>query len=231
MTAADGRAGGMGAAPPLLLALHSSSESLGLGVQVLPQDGAPAAPPRLASLPLGRRLSNGLLPALEELLPAAQWPQLARLAVATGPGGFTGTRLTVVLARTLAQQLAIPLHGFSSFLLMARRLAGPAGAMAGQPCFWLQQELPRRGTVAGCYGPDPQAFGGMAELALPRLFRPGEPLPWQGAVPQPVLPAVVEPQADAAELLSLGLLAHGAALAGPWQPVLPLYPTSPVEGL
>ena len=42
---------------------------------------------------------------------------------------------------------------------------------------------------------------------------------------------VVEPEADVAELLALGQLAHGAGLSGPWGPVLPLYPTSPVEGL
>jgi hypothetical protein len=41
----------------------------------------------------------------------------------------------------------------------------------------------------------------------------------------------VDPLADVAELLALGRLAHQRDLAGPWQPVLPLYPTSPVEGL
>jgi tRNA threonylcarbamoyl adenosine modification protein YeaZ len=228
----------MSADAPLLLALHSSSDTLGVGVQSLPLDGEPAGEPRLAAYPLGRRLSNALLPCLEELLPADQWPRLARLVVATGPGGFTGTRLTVVLARTLAQQLAIPLHGFSSFLLIARRLAaaGPLALEPPQPAFWLHQELPRRGTVAGAYGPDPQALGGMAERQPPRLFRLQENLPWQtpgdsGLQAPLAFPALVEPEADTAELLVLGQLAHAAGLSGPWAPVLPLYPTSPVEGL
>ena len=229
----------MSAEAPLLLALHSSSETLAVGVQALPWEGQPAGDLRLASFPLGRRLSNALLPCVEELLPAEQWPRLARLVVATGPGGFTGTRLTVVLARTLAQQLAIPLHGFSSFLLIARRLAAPGGPLnsdGAAATFWLHQELPRRGTVAGAYGRDPQAFGGMAEQQVPRLFRPQEPLPWQNldgaeAVAPAAMPAQVEPEADAAELLALGELAHAADLSGPWGPVLPLYPTSPVEGL
>lgn len=68
---------------PLLLALHSSSDTLGVGVQSLPLDGEPAGEPRLAAYPLGRRLSNALLPCLEELLPADQWPRLARLVVQT----------------------------------------------------------------------------------------------------------------------------------------------------
>ena len=225
----------MSTSPPLLLALHSSSETLALGLQSLaPADASPSTPlppPRLAAFPLGRQLSRELLPCLEQLLPAAQWPHLVRLAVALGPGGFTGTRLTVVLARTLAQQLGIPLHGYGSFLLMARRLAASAGPMAGCDRFWLQQELPRRGCVAGCYAPDPQAFGGIAELQPPRLYPLAEPLPWLGDAPQPVLPAQVVPEADAAQLLALGQLAHAAGLSGPWGPVLPLYPTSPVAGL
>ena len=209
---------------PLLLALHSSSESLGVAVQPL---GEPAVAARVESFPLGRRLSNELLPCVEQLLPADQWPQLGRLAVATGPGGFTGTRLTVVLARTLAQQLAIPLHGFSSFLLIARRLlASQAPHEAGQR-LWLEQVLPRRGSVVGCYGLDPAALGGVAELELPRLVRPGES--WGGD--GPCAAAVVDPEADALQLLELAQLAQAADLAGPWAPVLPLYPTSPVEGL
>ncbi len=209
---------------PLLLVLHSSSESLGVAVQTL---GKPAVAPRVESFPLGRRLSNALLPCVEQVLPADQWAQLGRLAVATGPGGFTGTRLTVVLARTLAQQLAIPLHGFSSFLLIARRqLASQAPDEAGRR-LWLEQVLPRRGSVVGCYGLDPAVLGGVAELEPPRLVRPGEC--WGGD--GPTLAAVVDPVADALQLLELAQLAQAADLAGPWAPVLPLYPTSPVEGL
>ncbi|MFM2081039.1 MAG: tRNA ((37)-N6)-threonylcarbamoyltransferase complex dimerization subunit type 1 TsaB [Cyanobacteriota bacterium] len=220
----------MSAAPPLLLALHSSSETLAVGLQSLPQGERPAGAPALAAFPLGRGLSNALLPCLEQVLPAQDWCRLARIVVAIGPGGFTGTRLTVVLARTLAQQLAIPLHGFSSTLLMARRLAAPKAPMHGRDRFWLVQDLPRRGCVAGEYGPDPLSFGGIAEHRSPRLYRPGESLPWQQPDADPALPALVEPEADAAELLTLGQLAQAVGLAGPWQPVLPLYPTSPVEG-
>jgi len=209
---------------PLLLALHSSSETLGVALQPLGPSGASA---EVASFPLGRRLSNELLPCVEQLLPAERWPQIGRLVVATGPGGFTGTRLTVVFARTLAQQLQIPLHGFSSFLLMARRLVAPGGAMAGCERIWLEQVLPRRGSVVGCYGVDPCAFGGVAELERPRLIPAAEA--WGGSDPRQA--ALVEPEADALQLLELGQLAHAARLEGPWAPVLPLYPTSPVEGL
>ena len=213
---------------PLLLALHSSSETLGVGVQSL--DGE-AQSVQQACFPLGRGLSNALLPSLEQLLPASRWRQIQRVAVATGPGGFTGTRLTVVLARTLAQQLDRPLHGFSSFLLMARRLALPGGPMHGQPRFWLTQDLPRRGTVAGCYGPERACFGGMAELEAPRLMRPGDAWPGIKGGAEPAWPACVDPEADVQQMLQLALLADQEGLPGPWADVLPLYPTSPVEGL
>lgn len=213
-------------AAPWLLALHSSSETLAVAVQRLDADATAA---QVGCFPLGRRLSNELLVCVEQALPAAQWPQIGRIVVATGPGGFTGTRLTIVLARTLAQQLAVPLHGFSSFLLMARRLAAVGQPAQGLERFWLAQELPRRGTVAGCYGPCPGSFGGLKEREIPRLFRPGEAWPGAPGGAEPCLPAVVDPREDALQLLQLGALAAQQGLPGPWQPVLPLYPTSPVE--
>ncbi len=209
---------------PRLLALHSSSDTLAVAAQSL---GSAATAPQVATFPLGRRLSNELLPCVESVLPAECWSQIGRLVVATGPGGFTGTRLTVVLARTLAQQLAVPLHGFSSFLLMARRLLYTDPLLAKRERLWMQQVLPRRGSVVGCYGRDPAVLGGVAELDQPRLYRPGEG--WGGSDAQAA--AVVEPETDALQLLELGQLAQAADLHGPWAPVLPLYPTSPVEGL
>jgi tRNA threonylcarbamoyl adenosine modification protein YeaZ len=201
-----------------LLALHSSSQVLGVGVRPLAPDGA--GDQHIAAFPLGRALANDLLTCVEELLPPEQWSRLSRLAVATGPGGFTGTRLTVVLARTLAQQLQVPLDGFSSFLLVARRLE------LTQPT-WLTQELPRRGVVAGLYGPDSAALGGMAELQAPRLVASLEAL---AAVPGfPSRPVEVVQPADVAQLLDLSAAAAARGLEAPWQSVLPLYPTSPVD--
>lgn len=202
-----------------LLALHSSGDGLGVGVQPLGEEGAE---PRVAHFDLGRALSGALLTCVETVLPADQWPRLGRLAVAIGPGGFTSTRLTVVLARTLAQQLQLPLDGFGSFLLMAPRLAP-----AGTDPFWICQALPRRGTVAGLYGLEAsgdQASPIAIEHLAPRLYPPEEPLPAgvQCAVRQ-------DPEADCRELLRRSQRAQAAGEAAPWQPVLPLYPTSPVE--
>jgi tRNA threonylcarbamoyl adenosine modification protein YeaZ len=54
-----------------------------------------------------------------------RWRNLAWIAVLQGPGSFTGTRIGVVTARTLAQQLNLPLFGFSN-LAIAAWIAAPA---------------------------------------------------------------------------------------------------------
>ena len=200
---------------PLLLALHSCSDCFGMAL-LDPQQ--PGAEPLVQVHPDGRGLSNSLISRVQALLPPERWPQLQGLAVATGPGGFTGTRLTVVMARTLAQQLDCPLLGVSSYALMAPRLEGQLPkAMQGEP-FWITQELPRRGVVGGEYQ---ITAGQVDELSLPTL------LP-QGASPQPTVEVQLDVEADVAQLLKLLQRSHAAGAAMPWAEVLPIYPTSPV---
>ena len=200
---------------PLLLALHSCSDRFGMALQDPEQ---PEAGSLVQVHPDGRGLSNSLISRVQALLPPERWPQLQGLAVATGPGGFTGTRLTVVMARTLAQQLGCPLLGVSSYALMAPRLVKQLpGSMQEQP-FWITQELPRRGVVGGQYQ---ISSGRVHELSLPAL------LP-EGSSPQPALVAELDVAEDVARLLHLLQRSHAAGAALPWPTVLPIYPTSPV---
>ena len=200
-----------------LLALHSSSETLGLAVCDAED---PAEGIRILSRPMGRQLTNGLIPAVEELLPRAEWTSIVRLAVSTGPGGFTGTRLTVVMARTLAQQLGCPLHGESSFALMAPRLSVALPASQASQPFSIVQTLPRRGRVAGRYllrsGLVP-----VEELERPRLLSEDED-------PSPALTMELDVASDVLHLLQRCCHWEQEATQGPWEPVLPIYPTSPV---
>ncbi|WP_414026792.1 tRNA (adenosine(37)-N6)-threonylcarbamoyltransferase complex dimerization subunit type 1 TsaB [Cyanobium sp. ATX-6F1] len=153
------------------MALHSSSDTLAVGLQEWPTVTLAVAPPVVAEFPLGRTLSTELFACVEQVLPASRWREISRLAVAIGPGGFTGTRLTVVMARTLAQQLAIPLDGVGSFLLIARRLRAQGVPGAAAERFVLVQTLPRHGLVAGCYGAGPAYPGGWWN-SRPRAFSP-----------------------------------------------------------
>ena len=94
------------------LALHTSSPALGLAI-----GGGDDV--RCQTWDLGRETSNYIHPYLQEFLHPHTWQDLAWIAVANGPGGFTGTRLGVVTARTLAQQLDIPVFAISSLAAVA----------------------------------------------------------------------------------------------------------------
>lgn len=194
---------------PLLLALHSCTERFGVAVQDPLVDQGRM---RVMGFDDGRSLSNSLIERVVSLVPNGRWREFKGLAVATGPGGFTGTRLSVVMARTLAQQLGCPLLGVSSFALMAQRLAPDE-----QP-FWITQPLPRRGVVAGEYRVRAAV---VEERQAPHLLKADQ-------LVRPAVEAVVDVDADVATLLGCLQLALQRDEPLPWQPVLPIYPTSPV---
>lgn len=95
------------------IALHTSSPQLGLAVSNFTGDT------RCQTWDLGRDLSTHLHQYLAEFIKPQIWEDLAFIAVAKGPGGFTGTRIGVVTARTLAQQLDIPLFAISTLAAIA----------------------------------------------------------------------------------------------------------------
>ncbi len=95
------------------LALHTTSPALGLAI------GSTAEDVRCQTWDLGRDTSNYLHPYLQDFLRPHTWQDLGWIAVANGPGGFTGTRLGVVTARTLGQQLNIPVFAISSLAAIA----------------------------------------------------------------------------------------------------------------
>ena len=83
----------------------------------------------------GQRQSAELLPRAAALLTAhdAGWGDLSALAVGTGPGSFTGLRVSMALAKGLALGLGRPIVGVPSLpaWLAADPGAGAAAARAG----------------------------------------------------------------------------------------------------
>ncbi|WRH68875.1 MAG: tRNA (adenosine(37)-N6)-threonylcarbamoyltransferase complex dimerization subunit type 1 TsaB [Planktothrix sp. GU0601_MAG3] len=101
--------------PSYGLAIHTSSPDLGLAISNF-QDVK-----RCQSWALGRDLSTHLHQYLSDFIQPQTWSDLAWISVAKGPGSFTGTRIGVVTARTLAQQLKIPIFAISSLAAIAQK--------------------------------------------------------------------------------------------------------------
>ncbi len=71
--------------------------------------------------PMAKGQAERLFPLLEEVLAKAgkTWGDLTAIGVGTGPGNFTGIRISVSAARGLALSLGIPAVGVSSFEALA----------------------------------------------------------------------------------------------------------------
>lgn len=74
---------------------------------------------------MARGQGESLMAALNETLAEAgvEWPDLTAIGVGTGPGNFTGIRISISAARGLALGLGIPAIGVSRFEALA--LDGP----------------------------------------------------------------------------------------------------------
>jgi tRNA threonylcarbamoyl adenosine modification protein YeaZ len=95
------------------LALHTTTRELGLAISHF------AGETRSQVWDLDRELSSHLHQYLIEFIKPQTWADLALIAVAKGPGGFTGTRIGLVTARTLGQQLGIPVFAISTLAAVA----------------------------------------------------------------------------------------------------------------
>ncbi|MEH1960912.1 MAG: tRNA (adenosine(37)-N6)-threonylcarbamoyltransferase complex dimerization subunit type 1 TsaB [Nostoc sp.] len=100
------------------LALHTTTPELGLAISNF------AGETRSQVWNLGRDLSSLIHQYLIEFIKPQTWADLSFIAVAKGPGGFTGTRIGVVTARTLGQQLDIPVFAISTLAAVAWSEAG-----------------------------------------------------------------------------------------------------------
>ena len=76
------------------------------------------------TLNMVRNHSIYLMPAISKLFELVQWQptDIDRVVVAQGPGSYTGVRIGVTVAKTLAWTLKKPLVGVSSLEILARNL-------------------------------------------------------------------------------------------------------------
>lgn len=99
------------------LALDTTTANLSIALSNFADDN------RSQTWHLGRDLSSQLHVHLQDILSPQTWSNLQFIAVAKGPGSFTSIRIGVVTARTLAQQLQIPVYGISNLVAIASAIA------------------------------------------------------------------------------------------------------------
>ena len=91
--------------------------------------------------------STALMPAIDGLMQAVGMApkELEQIVVAKGPGSYTGLRIGVTTAKTLAQTLNIPLIGVSSLKAVAANCVGVSQVIV--PLF----DARRQNVYAGAY--------------------------------------------------------------------------------
>lgn len=143
------------------LALHTSTPELGLALSNFAGDT------RSQVWKLERELSNHLHQYLIDFIKPQTWADLAFIAVAKGPGGFTGTRIGVVTARTLGQQLGIPVFAVSNLAAVAWSYISPttedtekfpvSPTLSGNQSIAVQMPAQRGQVFGAIYQPTPDA--------------------------------------------------------------------------
>lgn len=198
------------------IALHTSTPQLGIAINNYAGDN------RCQIWDLGRGLASELHQHLAAMLLPQTWQDLAFIAVAKGPGGFTGTRVGVVTARTIAQQLNIPLFGISN-------LAAVAAAHNSQHDRLLAVEMDarREQLFVGIYQVSPQGIGTYMEDTL--MVREV----WQQTLanlPFPYELIIAEQQIAASvnHVLDLAHIDWQAGISPHWSEIIPYYGQHPV---
>ena len=206
-----------------LLALHSCSESFGIAVKDTENTETII---KSEIFNTGRSLSNKLFSCIEKVLPRKYWKQIIRISVAKGPGSFTSTRLTISMARIIAQQIDCSLDSISSFHLMAPRLYKNLHQNQVFNPFWIKDLLPRRGIIAAKYQlikiHKESCFHEFIELTTPQLIANDKDI-------NPSINASNNIEQDIISLINFSQHCQNLKVDSHWRKALPIYPTSPID--
>ena len=206
----------------LTLAIHSTDNSFGFAYRGNNNDLSD----KFFTKKFEKDLCNNLIVDFTNFIQKVNLKRVDRISVSIGPANFNASRQIIVLARTLAQQLNCSLDSFSSFELMAKRIAMKNNIYSNKNSFWIFKQLKRRGYIAGKY-----------EIFI------SEKLKNNIAIKEKIIPKIFEElthtessyQAeysdieDLKELLDLSNKNSQDSNFNSWDKVLPLYPISPIS--
>ena len=204
------------------LVIHSTDNSFGFGYRKnnnLESD-------KLFIKKFNNDLCNNLINDLNKFISKENLQKINKLSVSIGPANFNASRLIVVLARTISQQINCPLEKFSSFEIMAKRIASKNNIFTNKKSFWIYKKLKRKGFIAGkyeiCHNEKNSSNLIIRETVLPKVVKELE-------IQELSYEATYDDKEDLKELLDLSNKNLLNSNIDSWRKVLPLYPISPIN--
>ncbi len=171
-------------------------------------------------------LCNNLINDFNKFISKENLQNVNKISVSIGPANFNASRLIVILARTISQQINCPLDSFSSFEIMAKRIASKHNIFTNKKSFWIYKKLKRKGFIAGkyeiCHDEQKNADLVIRETVLPKIIQ-------EFISKELFFEANYDDKDDLKELLDLSNKNFLNADVNAWQKVLPLYTTSPIN--
>jgi len=205
-----------------ILVIHSTDNSFGFGYRKnnnLESD-------ELFIKKFDNDLCNNLINDLNKFISKENLQTIKKLSVSIGPANFNASRLVVVLARTISQQINCPLDSFSSFEIMAKRIASKNNIFKHKKSFWIYKKLKRKGLIAGKYEIYHKEKDSsdlvIRETVLPKVVKELESK-------EVTFEANYDDKEDLKELLNLANKNLLNSNLDSWKKVLPLYPISPIN--
>ena len=204
------------------LVIHSTDISFGFGFRKNNEAGSD----ELFIKEFDKDLCNNLIVDFNKFISKENLQKVSKISVSIGPANFNASRLIVVLARTISQQINCPLESFSSFEIMAKRIASKNNIFTNKQSFWIYKKLKRKGFIAGkykiCYEGKGSSDLVIRETVLPKVVKELD-------ITELTFEANYDDKKDLKELLDLANKNLLNSNVDSWRKVLPLYPISPIN--
>jgi len=171
-------------------------------------------------------LCNNLINDFKKFISKENLHKVNKISVSIGPANFNASRLIVVLARTISQQINCPLDSLSSFEIMAKRIALRNNIFINKQSFWIYKKLKRKGFIAGKYeiwnNEKNSSEPVIREIVLPKVVKELD-------CKELTFEASYDDKEDLKEFLDLANKNLLNSNVDSWRKVLPLYPISPIN--
>ena len=207
----------------LILAIHSTNNFFGFGYKYLKNN---TIKDNFSIKRLDKDLSKNLIITLAEFLNKKGFSSIERISISLGPANFNASRQIVVCARAISQQLNCSLDKFSSFKVMAKRIALKNQILDNNKHFWIIKRLKNRGYIAGKYKINKlnnvNTNFQIEEVITPKLYK-------NFIKREAYFEAEYDIKDELNELLELSARNHENLIPNHWANVLPIYPIGPIN--